>query len=878
VRVTQFALKSPLIVSAITFSIILFGLFSYFNMGIAITPNVNFPTVVVTTVYPGADPETIEANVTRPIEDAIATLPNIDNNGLTSTSMQGISSVTVQFTSAANPDMVSVDVERVVQSVRFKLPTEADPPTVSKIDINAFGVATVIFSGDQSLLELQGVAEDVLQRRFNAVPGVSSTAIQSGITREIHVLVDQSKLQSSGLSINTVISSVQAQQLEMPAGTITQSGRDYSIYFDALVTTPQQLGEIVLLQTQAGAVRLKDVATIQDTMLKRQAIVRVNGKEGIALVVAKLPQANTITVVDGVKKAIQELDSQIPPGSHLDVVVDNSTYTAKSFNTVQRALIEAVLCTGLILLLFLHTWRSTVIVLVSIPTSLLATMVVMGFLHYNLNLLTMMALTLSVGILVDDSIVVLENIFRHLKMGKLPYVAALDGRSEIGLAAITITLVDVVVYVPIAVLLSGIAAQFIGPFAITIATATLASLAVSFTLTPLLASRFLKAGDEHASTGPMAAFGRAWNNGFMFIEKRYESLLRVALPHRWWVIGIGLATFVAGIMLSTQIGQDFFPSGDQSEIDMTMLLPSGTALSATNAATQQIEQELRARPDVVTVFSLVGQYTSGFGGDTGANAAQIRVLLSSPHERQISSIDLGAELRTQYGNAIPGAKIQIGVPNAFGWGGFGGQPIQALVQGSDPVTLDTYAAQVAETMRQVPGATSVQSSNENVQTQIRAKVDWQRAADLGVQPQAAGLALRTAIDGFKSNSNQFHREGLSAVDIRVLSSTGENATLADIRGLPVSTTNGGTIRLDQFTAFQERQNPTSIRHVNRLRSITVGAEPVQGTPTGTLQNAVMTELKKIPAQTALRLPTRARASRAAPRSRTFSTPWASRSS
>ncbi len=847
-RITQFSLRNPLVIAALTFAIGLFGIFNYSTMGVAITPNINFPSVVVSTVYPGADPETVEQNVTRPIEDAIATLPNIDNNGLTSQSSSGLSTVIVQFTSAANPDLVSVDVQRVVNSARSRLPSEVDTPTVSKIDINAFGVATVVLSGRQSLTTLQGIAEDTLQRRFNALPGVSSTSIRSGITREIHVLVDQSRLQSSGLSINNVLTAIQSQQMEMPAGTVTQSGRNYSIYFDALVSNPQQLGNIVVLQTASGGVRLQDIATIEDTFQKRNTIVRVNGNEGIALVVAKLPQANTLTVVDGVKKAIAELEPSLPDDTHLNIVIDSSTYTAKSFQTVQRALIEAVICTGLILLLFLHTWRSTFIVLVSIPVSLLATMIVMGLLHYNLNLLTMMALTLSVGILVDDSIVVMENIFRHLNKGKTAFSAALDGRSEIGLAALTITFVDVVVYIPIAIMLSGVPAQFIGPFALTIATATLASLVVSFTLTPLLSSRMLRLQDEHAGSGLLGRFGRAWDAGFVYVERKYEGLLRHSLPHRWIVIGVGLLTFMAGIALPAtgQIGNDFFPSGDQSEIDITMSMPAGTALSATNDATLLIEQLLRNDPEVQTIFSVVGQTSTGFGGDTGANASQITALLVSPHERSRSSAEIGAELRELFTREIPSATVQIGLPNAFGFGGFGGQPIQVLVQGSNPSALDTFAAQVEEAVRNTPGTASVQSSNNNVQTQVRAKVDWQRAADLGVQPQNAALALRTAIDGFKSNTSQFHRSGLSAIDIRVLSTTSEKATLADIGALPVSATTG-TVRLDQFATLEQRQIPTSIRHVNRLRSITVGAEPAQGMLVGDVQKAVQAQLKALTA-------------------------------
>ena len=340
-KVTEFSVRNPLVVLAVTVTIGLFGTLSYASLGVAITPNVNFPGVVVVTVYPGADPETVESNVTRPIEDAIATLQNIDTNGLTSTSGQGVSIVTVQFTSAANADLVSVEVERVVNSVRSRLPPDVEAPSVTKIDINAQGVATVVFSGQQPLTVLQDVAENVIQREFNAIPGVGSTDIRSGITREIQVLVDEASLRALGLSITNVINAVQTQQLEVPARSITQDGRDYSVYFDSLVSSPQELQNLIVRQSPDGAVYLRDVARIEDTYRKRNAIVRVNGQEGLALAVVKLPSANTLSVVDGVKETIARLQPRLPANTRLDVVVDASTYTARSYNTVRNALVEA---------------------------------------------------------------------------------------------------------------------------------------------------------------------------------------------------------------------------------------------------------------------------------------------------------------------------------------------------------------------------------------------------------------------------------------------------------------------------------------------------------------------------------------------------------
>jgi len=846
---TRLSIHNPLVVSGIALALCLFGLLAFTSLGVAIAPNVNIPQAVVTTSYPGADPATIEANVTRPIEDAIATLPNIDTNGLTSTSAFGVSLVSVQFTSAANPDLVAVDVQRVVNGVRANLPADADTPTVTKVDFNAQGVATVVLSGrGLSLTRLEDLAENSLQQQFNALPGVGTTAIRSGIKHEVHVTVDQDALRARALSINTVAGALQTQQLEVPAGTIAQGTTDLSVYFDSLAPRVDALNDLVVQQTDNGPIYLRDVATVQDTFKMRSSIVRVDGREGISLVAIKLADANSISVVDGVKQKIAELNQQLPPGIRLDLVVDASTYTSKSFSTVRNALVEAIFATGLILLIFLHTWRSTLIVLVSIPVSLLATLTLMAVLHYNLNLLTMVALVVSVGILVDDSIVVLENIARHLGMGKPPLDAAVEGRTEIGLAAITITLVDVVVYVPMAVMTTGLPAQFLQPFAVVITAATLSSLAVSFTLTPMLARFFLRRTDSAAGTSPLARFGRLLDAGFNRLERGYERLLRWSLPRRWRVIGIGVASFAAGIGLLVfgLIGLDFFPNGDQSELDITLRMPASTTLDATNATAQKVETELRTLPEVRSLYSVVGE--SSVGGDPtdigGANQAQITALLVPHGDRSRSSAEIAEDVRQRFDHRFPGAKVRVGMPNAFGFGGYGGAPIQVLVQGSDPQVVDQLATQIQQRIAPLPGAVGLDNSNDNVQTQLRARIDWTRAADLGVNPRDAGAALRSALDGFTSNANQFRQTGRPSIPIRILTVDPQNTSPTDIQRLPVTGARGD-VQLGQFTTFEQTRIPTAINHVNRLRSVTIGVNAGDGQLVGNLQNQVQVAVANV---------------------------------
>jgi hydrophobic/amphiphilic exporter-1 (mainly G- bacteria), HAE1 family len=847
--ITEFSLRNPLVVSGVAVGLCLFGLFAYFTLGVAVTPNVNVPAVVVTTTYPGADPETVETGVTRPIEDAIAVLPNIEPNGLTSTSTFNLSIVSVQFTTAANPDQVSADVQRVVNGIRGRLPADAEVPTVNKVDFNALGIAKIVLAGPQPLTRLQAFAEEVIQPQLNSVPGVGSSIIRSGVTREIHVSVDQEQLRARGLSINHVVAALQAQQIEVPAGSITQGTQDLSVFFDALAPRVEALGDLVVSQSASGTIYLRNVARVEDTYKKRDGLVRVDGREGISMLVMKLPDSNTITVAAALKRRLAELQPQLPPGARLEIVLDAANYTENSFNTVRNALLEAVIVTGVILLLFLHTWRSTLIVLVSIPVSLLSTLTLMAVLHYNLNLLTMVALTVSVGILVDDSIVVLENIARHLERGKTAFQAAVDGRTEIGLAALTITLVDVVVYVPVAIMTTGLPSQFLVPFAVVITVATLSSLVVSFTLTPLMARSFLRHGLQKLGNTPLDRFGRAWDHVFDTLERRYAALLRVSLPRRWLVIAVGLGSFAAGIALIGFgfIGLDFFPSGDQSEVDVTVTMPAGTSLEGTDAAARVVEDVLRSYPEVRSVFTAEGLAVAAGGPNSvlgSNNLAQVAGLLVGPRQRHRSAAMLAEDVRHALEGRIPGARIRVGLPNAFGFGGFTGAPVQVQVQGPDAATVDQLARRIEQVVRAVPGAVGVENSNDNAQAQLRARFDSAHAGDLGVTARDAGTALRAAVDGVTSNASRYRPSGQSAIPIRVLAGSAGQMSQAEVTRLPVAGSRG-VVTLGQVVSFENARIPTTIQHVNRLRSVTVGVNAGEGRLVGDLQNAVQLAVRGV---------------------------------
>lgn len=817
-------------VAVLTFALAGFGVYSYFTMGVGLFPNVSFPGVSIVTTVAGADPATVETQVTKPIEEAVFALPNIQR--IVSTSGEGISFVQIQFTTAANSTLIPVDVERVVNSVRSKLPPEADAPTITRFEASAIPVIVVGLSGTQSVEQLQRLAQDVVQKRFETVDGVGAVQISGGRTREIQVKVDLYKLQSRGLGLNSLQQALQSEHIEFPAGSLTAGSTEANVRLSGLVREPSQLGNIIVSQTPQGPIFLRDVATIVDTSKKAVTINRVDGAPAVTLVASKLATANTLGVSAGVRTAMAELQPVLPGGVRMEVVSDAAIYTQKSFNTIQKTLGEAVLFTGLILLLFLHTWRSTLIVLIAIPTSVLTTFGLMNFLGQNLNLFSMLALTLSVGILVDDSIVILENIFRHLYLREPPVLAAVRGRSEIGLAAIAITMVDVAVYVPIS-LIPDLSGDFIRPFALVITASTLTSLLVSFTLTPLLASRYLRL--EHAlkeGNGFLPRFGRRWDAGFAALGHAYQRVLRRVLVGRvfgrgpglrWVVIVAGLASFVIGLGLlrTGRVGFDIFPSGDQSEVDVTVVMPPATAIERTDAVVQELERRLKGYPEVSLVYSSTGAANANFFGALGGDTSRLSVLLVPKQQRSRTSAELGRELHEHLAEDIPDAMVRIALPNAFGFGGFGNQAIQAAVRGPNPEVLNPLVDQVAAIVKGTSGAVDVNNDNEKVQREFLISVNRDRAADLGVSAQQAAGALRTAVNG--TVVSKFRRPGQDDVDIRLVADDSFRSRPDNLANLPLLTNRGTIVLLGQLGEITVGTAPVQIRHVDRERSVIVNA-------------------------------------------------------
>ena len=821
---TNVAIRRPLFMLMVIGALLVVGLVSWTKLGVDLLPALDFPIVVVNTVYPGASPEAVDALITNRVEDAVVTINDIDY--ISSNSTEGVSTVIIFFKDKAPKDS-SIDVERKVSGIRGLLPTDARDPSVGKYDPNAEPVLQLTVSGKRDLAALQRLAEDKIQKRIEGTSGVAQVSVLGGLVREIQVQVDQSKLQARGLSILQVNQALAGDNVNVPAGSITQTGKDWTVRLDNQAQTPEELNTVLVSSTANGPVFLQDVATVVDSYKKTTNIQRTNGQSALGITIIKQSSANTVETADNVKNTIAQLGTELPSDVAISVASDASVFTRHSLDDVQHELAQAVLLTGLVLLVFLHTFRSTLIVLLTIPTSLIATLGVMYFLGLSLNMMSLMGLTLTVGILVDDSIVVLENIFRHLQLGEAPREAAVNGRSEIGFAAIAITLVDVVVFAPIA-FMSGITGQYFRQFGLVIISATLFSLFVSFTLTPLLASRWYRAGEhdedkvDRPTRNPWVLFGRVWDRGYERVALGYRRVLRFAIGRwtRWAIVGLGLASFFGGIMLDVTgiLSTEFFPAADDGEFQVNLEMPPGTTLDVTNAATQTIEQRLMAWPEISQVFTSVGVNRSGGFGTGGGRFATLTVELIPKKDRVKTPSDLSQAARS-LGTDIAGARVSAAPTGGIGGGG--GAGVQVRIQGEDSKVLAGLAAQVADIVKKVPGTTDVNDGGVTGDPELVVNIDRRQAADLGLTPAQVGSVLRTGLAG--STVSTYRPEGTTGWDINVILNPAERQSVNQVGEIPIVTPRGSTIQLGQIANVTTVSGPTQISRRDRQRSVYVTA-------------------------------------------------------
>ncbi|MFN8534748.1 MAG: efflux RND transporter permease subunit [Dehalococcoidia bacterium] len=841
---TRVAITRPVFMSMVILGLVLLGAISFRGLNAELYPTVSSPFVTIITAYPGAAPDDVERLVTKPIEDAVAGLSNIDF--IQSTSSEGQSVVTVSFTDQANEDLVAVDVERRVGAVRGQLPTDALAPVVAKFDFTASPILYAAVTGDASLDEIYRVTDVDIRPRMEAVDGVAQVNITGGLAREIQVIVDPARLTAFNLSYDQIVGALARDNQSRPGGTVPQGDRSLNIRLSGLFQSVDEIAKLVITNPGSGPILVRDVATVVETNKKITSISNFNGKPAVALTLSKNATANEVRTADNIKRAIADLNKSLPADVHIEEVFDRSAFTRNSLNGVQRSLIEAIIITGLVLLVFLHTIRSTTIVLFAIPTSLLTTFLWMSLLGFTLNIMSTLALVLVIGVLVDDSIVVIENIVRHLELGETPFQAALNGRSEIGLAAIAITLVDVVIFLPVA-FLSGITGSFFRQFGLVIVAAVLTSLFISFTLTPMLASRWLNANALKLPGGPWGWFVRGWEATFDALERAYEKALgwiltakiKPPIPGgrliggvfaaRWLppIAAIASLIFAFALIPLGFVKFEFVPQTDDSFLQVDVELLPGSSIQATDSLLRKIEGELAGIPEVRSYLSTAGG--AGAGGLPGASNSRtgtIFVTLQPLHDRHRSVFEIVEELKPKV-RGLDGATINVG-----NGGGFTGSfPINVRVQGQNRADVERVAAEVEALVRSVPGIDAVKNSSSLGNPELRLVIDRDRLADAHLTADQVATALRTTVEG--TVATKFRPVGKTEQDVRVLATTGTRTSLDGIENVPIVVLRDGVpvqIRIGQVTRLEEVAGPASITRRNRVPQASVQASLVGQTP------------------------------------------------
>src|SRR5919206_2269996 len=728
---TRVAIYRPVAIVMMFAALAAMGVVAYTHLPVDRLPKISFPFVRISVSYPGAAPEDVESLVTKPLEDAIIGVNGI--NTISSTSSEGSANIGINFVEGTDVNQAAIDVARKVDQARRLLPTDAGDPSIFKADTTAFPVMNIAVSSDRLGLEdLYQVTSDQIAPLIQSVNGVADVNIVGGLQRQIQVRVDPVKLQSYGLSLTQVQNALAQQNVALPGGPIRTSKQVFNTRTQALAQQPSDLNTITINQAGGGAqvgtgpngqpVFLSDVADVIDGHAFQGNYQRFNGRDAVGLVITQQTGVNSIQVSDDIRKTVAQIQSSMGArnGIEFQIVNDQAVFTRAAVDDVQRNLYLAVFLTATVLLLFLHTLRNTLMVLVAIPVSLVSTFFIMYLLGFNLDIMSLMALALLIGILVDDSIVVLENINRHLALGEPPWEAAMNGRSEIGLAAIAITFTDVVVYAPVA-FMQGNIGQLFKEFGLTIVAATLFSLLVSFTLTPMLASRLLKgeALEHIEGNGPWARFTRGWEHNFEHLREGYRHVLTWALDHRWLPVLVGFATL--GLVISFVplhiVGTEFIPQEDDNLFQIQIQMPVGTSVEETGRAMAEVESQLRRMPEVDSLFTSVGR--GGFQGQQ-EQFGQIAVQLVDKSQRSASLNDMLARAR-RIGASVPDMQLRTSVPSPLIGGG--GSPVDVVITGTDFGELQKYTDQVMELVRNTPGAVEVRSSQFIPSPEFRAIVD-----------------------------------------------------------------------------------------------------------------------------------------------------------
>ena len=841
---TEIAIKRPSFILVIFITLSVLGIFGYQNLKYELLPKMNWPVITINTAYPGASPTEVENNVTKKIEDALSTLEKIKS--IQANSFEGFSAIIVDFEMDVNVDDAVADAQRKINLVQPDLPDEVKTPVINKIALDEIPVLRVGATSNMPNREFFQLVKDQIIPSITKLEGVGQVQLIGGDQREILVNVDKDKLRNYGVSLGQLSLAVNNYNVDFPAGNVKSDADQLVVRVAGKFSSLDQLRNLIVARSpQGGEVKLKEVAEIFDGTKETDNLNRLNGKNSVGILVVKQNDANAVELSKTVRKQFTYLEEEYKPyGVKFEVAQDTSTFTIEAADAVTHDLFIAIGLVALVMLLFLHSLRNAFIVMVAIPASIVGTFLGMYILDFSLNLMTMLGLSLTIGILVDDSIVVLENIYRHMEMGKDRRTAALDGRNEIGFTALSITLVDVVVFLPLA-FVGGIIGNIMSQFALVVVVSTLMSLFVSFTITPMLASRFAKLGDPNPNTlgGKFILGFEGW---FKRLTNEYAGALKWAVGSwygRLTVVAVSLALFfasTAGLGSMGVLRGAFITPTDRGEFTVQVESPSGSTVQETNHIVQRIEGYLlNSVPEVNKVFTNVGYGTEGFIKTTSPELADISVSLKPKDKRTRSTDQIILDIKA-FAKTIPGIKVRVNPIGIFGTSD--DTPIQLIVAGPDRDSVLRAANQALDTLRAIPGATDVKLSATSGKPEAEIEIDRDKLTYFGISTAEVGLAMRTALTG---NDDSKYRDGNTDYTIRVQLDNFDRKQVSDIENLTfLSPVTRGPVELKQFATVRQTLGPTLLERYNRNTSVKVLAQ-VTGASEGEVSGPLISSLERM---------------------------------
>ncbi len=805
------SIRRPVFIVMQVLAILVLGIVSYNRIGIDLMPEVEFPYIAITAIYPGVGAQEIENQVTKPIEEAMSAINRLKN--VYSTSAEGFSQILLEFDIGVKVRDADSDVRQKLSEIRSKLPRDMDEPVIARFDVTATPIMIFSLSSNLPLDELRVLADDKVKNRIQQTEEVAQVELVGGLEREIKVEVDKNKLKAYNLSVDQVIGSLSRENLNVPGGRVEIQPQEFVLRTTGEFEEVSDIGKIPVANYQGTPVHLKDVASVKDSFKEVREIAQLNSKPSVSFIIYKQSGGNTVKVCDRLKKAIAGLKKELPAGTSIEIASDQSKFIRRSVHETMRTLYLGAIFATLVIFIFLGNFRSTIIAALAIPTSILATFVMMGIFGYTINMMTLMGLSLCVGILIDDAIVVRENIFRHVEEGMEPEEASRFGTSEVGLAVMACTFTIIAVFVPTAYM-GGIVGKFFKAFAFTVVFAVLYSLWDSFTMAPMLSAKVLvkqRKDKDSILKRSFAPFNRAYHN----LNLSYGKTLAWALKHKTLIIVSSIILFFLSLSLTIFVGKEFIPQGDRGEFNVILEEPIGTSIQTTEKTATEVEKILFTYPEVQSVFTTIGLQ------EGASNKGTIRVELVPLKERKKQTVEVEKEIRQRL-SEVPGLKSQVAMVGMFE-GQQQDYPLTMFIKGPEIRVLDEVSAKVLDMLEQIPGVADPDRSIRSGKPEMRVVVDREKASRLGVSTAQIAMTLRSLVDG---NVATKLRQSEKEIDVRVILPPEQKNNFEEVASVNILTPAGVAVPLRSIASLQEGVGPSEINRQNRERVAIITANLV----------------------------------------------------